>query len=124
MEQLLFLLVFIVAALINILVRWARQQAETLPRDSTPERPRPAERRERPRAVPPRAPLPRPELPVSAPRRPQPGLPAEPVRWRQPVHPRLGRDVDIRRAIVTMTILAPCRALEGGSDSTVPRARR
>jgi hypothetical protein len=125
MEQLLFLVVLVAAALVNILVRWARQRAEAPPRDSGPERPgprhsgparrRPTERRERAGTAPVRSPAPRPELPVLVPRRSPLPPPAALVRRRRPVHRRLGRHADLRHAIVVMTILAPCRALEGDS---------
>jgi hypothetical protein len=118
MEQFLVLVFFVLAALVNILLRWTRQRAAPPPRDARPERPRPAERRERPRAVPDRADARRPELPVAARRRPLPPLAMAPGRPRQSVHPRLGRHADIRRAIVAMTILARCRALEDDLDTT------
>ena|SRR5918996_6016921 len=118
MEQFLVLVLFVLAALVNVLVRWARQRAAPPPRDSRPEHPRPAERRERRRAEPDRAVARRPELPVAAPRRTLPPLAMASGRPRQPVHPRLGRHADIRRAIVAMTILARCRALEEDPDTT------
>jgi hypothetical protein len=40
------------------------------------------------------------------------------------VHRWLGRHADIRRAIVAMTILAPCRALEADTGITAAKARR
>jgi hypothetical protein len=107
MEQLLFLVFLVMAALANILVRWARRRAAAPPRDSRPERPRPTERRGRAGTTAVHVPAPRPELAVFAPQRP-PGR----VSRRRPPHRRLGRHADVRRAIVVMTILAPCRALE------------
>jgi hypothetical protein len=112
MEQFILLVFVVLAALVNVLVRWARQRAATPPRDSRPERPRPAERRARPGAEPAHGDAAGPELPVAVPRRPLSAVPMPPRRQWQPVHPNLGRHADIRRAIITMTILAPCRALE------------
>jgi hypothetical protein len=118
MEQFLVLVFFVLAALVNVVVRWARQRAAPPPRDSRPEQPRSAERRERPRAEPDRPDARRPELPVATPRRPLPSPAMAPGRPRQPVHPRLGRHADIRRAIVAMTILARCRALGEDPDTS------
>ena len=113
MEQLLFLIVLLAAALVNILVRWARQRAGAPPRDSGPERPQPTEKRERAGVVPVAAAAPRLQLPFAVPpRRPLPPLAAL-RRGRRPVHRRLGSHADLRHAIVAMTILASCRALEG-----------
>jgi hypothetical protein len=123
MEQFLVLVLLVLAAVVNVLMRWARQRAAPPARDSEPEHPRPAERRARPPAEPARADAARPELPVAASRRPPPPGPAPPARPWQPVHSRLGRPADIRRAIVVMTLLAPCRALEEDSEATVPTRR-
>ncbi|MGH7346944.1 MAG: hypothetical protein ACREK4_18695, partial [Candidatus Rokuibacteriota bacterium] len=95
MEQALFLVVIVASALIGILMRWARQHAEAPPLEAKPRRPtEPPELRRV------RTPTPPPELPVPSARRPLPPTQALVSRRRRPVHQRLGRHTDVRRAIV------------------------
>ena len=107
-EQLILLLVFILVPLFNLLVRWLQRRAREQ------RRPEPVVREEQaPTAMPPRARLIKPALAdetrhrEAAPRKAPPGP--------RPVHRRtapLGGRAAVRRAVVAMTILGPCRGLE------------
>jgi hypothetical protein len=116
MEQLLVLAMIALAAFISMLVRWARERTTAPAPAPAP----PTERRRLPRAVRVRPSEPPAEVPVSVPRRtvsPMSGLLA---RRRRPVHRRLGSHADVRRAVVAMTVLGPCRALERESGIPAP----
>jgi hypothetical protein len=140
-EQLLFLALFVLVPLINLLLRWLRARAaERLPGDRTDQQwPEPViagpeipggevpERRAPPRDHPPR--LPAEARPVATPTEPLPaarsGVPtlassAAPVPAQSARRPRVrpANRREIRRAIVLMTALGPCRALEprGGAS--------
>jgi len=114
-EQLLFFALFVVIALANLIARALkarlarRQAAET-------EQPRPV--REIPRRLPPRVVITAPEWrpPTTAPTAITTPPVARPVRRRPRL--RLGGPPDLRRAIVLMTVLGPCRALEREGSPT------
>lgn len=104
-EDLLFYLLFILAALFSLISSWLKKRhEETAPSKSAPGAPR----------LPPgsRAPLPpqrdREERPVGPP------LPAAafPVSNRRRRGAPIGSLREARRGIVLMTLLGPCRALE------------
>ena len=123
MEQLVLLAIFLLVGLVNAILRW-RKQGRRAPApapepEPEPLPPWPREAPPRPRELPPNvrvrlpappeaAPpaVPRPSVPVRRPR-PEPRA----VR-RPPVHRWLGNRTAVRRAIVAMTLLGPCRALE------------
>lgn len=125
MEQLLLIAIFLLVGLVNMLVRWLRQRAEAARRDGEAEpapEPVPGRRRE----LPPAARVIAPALPVEAAvapaRRMRPPASAPPPRPR--AHRRLGSRADIRRAIVTMTVLGPCRAREREAEVETPASAR
>jgi hypothetical protein len=107
MEQLLLLVLFLLVVFAGSLARWlkarmeASRPAETRPPDGDAVR-RPQRLLGEP-AVPARTP------PVTY-AQPSPPPPVETQR-RSP-QPRLGGPSDLRRAIVLMAVLGPCRALE------------
>jgi hypothetical protein len=110
-EQLLVLALLAVVWLASALVNWLRARARRAQPVETAETERPAEVRPPP-PLPPRA-------VVSPPRAPAPAPPASPARMPRParaVRPRgrfrVGGAEDVRRGIVLMTVLGPCRALE------------
>jgi hypothetical protein len=120
MEQLVLLALFLLAGLISAIVRWLRQRPEAPRPEPDPEPTRASRTRELPRAARVRAPVPPPEPAVPAPRRMPAAAPDPHARRRPRVHPRLGGHTDLRRAIVVMTVLGPCRALERESGTTTP----
>jgi hypothetical protein len=107
MEQVLLLALFLLVALASTIARWLKSRLEPRP----PAEPtRPTEVAGRPRPAGPREVMliPTPPTPAETrPRKPEPS-----VRPRRPPRPRLGRPADLRRAIVLMAVLGPCRALE------------
>ena len=116
--QLLILIAFILFPLINLLLRRMQRRVETqTPRDELP-------RRETPRQ---RTTSTAPEIII---------LPTERVRApdlpESPPPPRIGRSGkrslfrnrrDLRRAIILMTVLGPCRAAES-SDAEARQSRQ
>jgi hypothetical protein len=105
-DHLLVLAVFLLVALLNVLValwrRWQRASPAARPLEPiAPETPA--------QATPPRSVQ---AFPVGRPRR-ETGVPVEaaPGSRRRPPSARLGPR-DVRRAVVLMAILGPCRALE------------
>ena len=111
-EQLFILLVLAFVLLINFAVRVLRKRvADEAPRAREPEAPQISPRARRP-------------PPVVAPRRPHEGPVAAPspravppvTRRRQTGAP-VGDLRTVRRGIVLMTILRPCRALEPPDDA-------
>jgi len=130
-EQLLFFAAFLLLSLVNVVVRFLRNRARRAreaaereaaergearaPRMELPEPP--------PRAQPPRLPVevrrseaaPGRAAEVAAAPAPRPAplisRPAPPPR--RPAATPLGRPADLRRTIVLMAVLGPCRALEG-----------
>src|SRR5688572_27920697 len=111
-EQILLLLVFLLVPLLNLLVRWlqrrAREQQRRVPAEPPMAEPAPPEgwpSRRMPRVIEP--PLSQ-EAPRQETRRKTPRA-AAPVRDRAAP---LGGPAAVRRAIVAMTILGPCRELE------------
>jgi len=111
-EQILLLLLFVLVPLFNLLVRWLRRRAREQQRPIPPE-PRatdPVGREERPPArMPPRARVIEPALPREGPREMRPAPRPQPVIRRAGP---LGGRAAVRRAVVAMTILGPCRGLE------------
>ena len=112
-EQIILLLVFVLVPLLNLLVRWLRRRAREQQRPM-PVEPRAAEPVEReewsPAPIPPRVRLIEPGLPREGLRPPPPALP--PPRAVTGRAGPLGGRVAVRRAVIAMTILGPCRALE------------
>ena len=128
MEQLIFIAIFLLAALVDLLVRWMRGKTKAPESDEElvvvqeePEEaaewewlePRAEERKPEPLPVQP-APIRAPaleEIVVRRPAREPAPLPAPPRR-RARGRRRISGPVSARQGIVAMTILGPCRALE------------
>jgi hypothetical protein len=114
-EQLLLLLLFVLVPLFNLLVRWLQRRAreQRRPRLAEPPMAEPVVREGRPSAaMPPRARVIAPALPQATPRketRRRPPAAPQPVRRRAAP---LGGRAAVRRAIIAMNILGPCRGLE------------
>jgi hypothetical protein len=120
-EQIILLLLFVLVPLLNLLVRWAQRRARE------PQRPVPAEpaaagpvAREKwpPAAMPPRVRVIEPALPREASRK-EASRQTPPAPQPQPAHRRaapLGGLPAVRRAIIAMAILGPCRGLEAPPD--------
>ena len=123
MEQLLLIAIFLLVGLINMIVRRLRQRAEEPGPPAEPEEvpwPAPSRTQELPpaaRVILP-VPLPEPSVPAVRPMRSPAPTPRAPHRPRG--HRRLGSRADVRRAIVTMTVLGPCRAREHESEERTP----
>ena len=117
-EQILLLLVFVLVPLFNLLVRWlqrrAREQQRSLPEPHATA----ADAREGgpPSSMPPRARVIEPVLPREGPRRAAAAPPPPVIRRAGP----LGGRAAVRRAVVAMTILGPCRGLEETPPPTLP----
>jgi hypothetical protein len=113
-EQFVLFAIFLLVGALNLLIRWLRSRAEPPPKPPDA-RPRPgpeAPARDVP-GLPPRIRLPAPPPAPPAPVRTQPAPVATlPARPRQIPH-RLGGRRELRRAIVLMEILGPCRAAAG-----------
>ena len=111
-EQILLLVLFVGVPLVNMLVRWLKRRARAQPRPFPPEvRATAADAREdrRPASVRPQARVIDSILPRADPRRSPTASPPLPVLRRgRPLGGRAG----VRRAVVAMTILGPCRGLE------------
>lgn len=111
-EQILLLLVFVLVPLINLLARWLQRRARERQRPA-PAEPRAAEpvaREERPPApIPPWVQVIEPALPREGSRKASQAPPPRPVIRRAGP---LGGRLAVRRAVVAMTILGPCRGLE------------
>jgi hypothetical protein len=116
MEQVLLLALFLLVALASSIARWLKSRLE--PRPAEPARP--TEVAGRPRQGGTREVMLIPTPPTPADTRPRAPAPSVPPR-RTP-RPRLGRPSDLRRAIVLMAVLGPCRALEDEEPSS--RRRR
>lgn len=119
MEQWLFFAIFVAIGLFNLLGRWLKRRMQEQARQNAPPEP-PAPRfpeveiREIP--APRRMPAAPPPEPVVPPVR----VPARrsAVREIARVPTRLGGQTDLRRAIVLMSVLGPCRGLESeGPDA-------
>jgi hypothetical protein len=112
LQQLLLLAVIVLVPLLNLLLRWLQRRMEA----AAPASPGPEAAGPLP-GLPPRAerrePLPAVELPrvaARARRRPRPTAP-------------IGTLPEIRRAVVMMTVLGPCRALEEPPPAGTARRR-
>jgi hypothetical protein len=121
-EQILLLLLFVLVPLVNLLVRWTRRRAL--------EQQRPASTGSRAAAPVAREALPSAPMPPRA-RVIETALPREGLRMAPPAHPpqpvirrarALGGRAAVRKAVVAMTILGPCRGLED-PPSTTPAHR-
>ncbi len=124
-EQLIFIAVFVLIALFN-LIRQARSQRR--PESQTADGPPPVEEEPVPR--PPRRVVMAPPVPAPAgePRARHPGRDYRPAQVERaaPARPvRRGHDrrlfasrEDVRRGIVLITVLGPCRGLESPSEPT------
>ena len=122
--EILLLLLFVGVPLLNLLVRWLKR-ARAQPRPFPPEpRATAADAREerRPASVRLQARVLNPILPRADPRgAPTASAPLPVVRRGRPLGGRAG----VRRAVVAMTILGPCRGLEEPPPTTrVPTALR
>jgi hypothetical protein len=109
-EQILLLLVLVAVPLLNLLVRWLRHLARA--QHQAPAERRPAET-DASHARPSAALPPGPRVadrgqPQEAPRRAAPAPPPPVIRRAGLLHGRAA----VRRAVVAMTILGPCRAME------------
>jgi hypothetical protein len=112
LEQVLLLLVFVLVPLLNLLVRWLQRRAreQRRPVSAEPRAAEPVAREERlPAPMPPRVRVIEPARPRQGPRETPPAPRPQPVIRRAGP---LGGPAGVRRAIVAMTILGPCRALE------------
>jgi len=111
-EQILLLLLFVLVPLFSLLVRWLQRRAREQQRPMPPEPSAmdPVGREERPPArMPPRARVIEPARSREGPReRPPAPRPQLVIRRAGP----LGGRAAVRRAVVAMTILGPCRGLE------------
>jgi len=111
-EQLLLLLLFVLVPLFNLLLRWLQRRAREQQRP-VPAEPRAAEpvaREERiPAPMPPRVRVIEPARTREGPRETPPAPRPRPVIGRAGP---LGGRAAVRRAVVAMTILGPCRGLE------------
>jgi len=120
-EQILLLLVFVLVPLFNLLVRWLQRRAREQQRP-VPVEPRAAQPKAReewlPVPMPPRVRMIEPAAPREGPRQVRPASPAQPVIRRAGP---LGGRAAVRRAVVAMTILGPCRGLEERPPSTPVR---
>ena len=117
LEQIILLLLFVGVPLLNLLVGWLKRRARAQQRPFPPELSA-TDPHEEPRviAVPVRA-L-EPILSRADPRREPPAFsPPRGVRRARP----LGGRAEVRRAIVAMTILGPCRGLEASPPTTPVR---
>lgn len=120
-EQLLFVALFAVVALANLIARWLKARRERRPPAET-------EEIDQVRAMPRRLP---PRVVITAPEARRPPTPAPTDTTTPPVarparrlpRLRLGGPSDLRRAIVLMTVLGPCRGREGerGGPAIGPR---
>lgn len=121
MEQLLFLALFVAIGLFNVIGRWLKRKMEEQARQNAPPEPPvgrvpPIEVPERPaRRL--RMPAPPPEEGVM----PAVRVPARraAVRGAARIPSRLGGQADLRRAIVLMSVLGPCRALDRDGPDAV-----
>jgi hypothetical protein len=109
-EQLVLVLLVLLVGLVNALIRWSRQRAAPPP--EVPPAPPPV------LDLPPAARVvvrsPEARVPTRPPAATLPG----PRRW--PARRGLGTRADVRRAIVALTILGPCRAREGEAEVRTP----
>lgn len=109
LEQLVLIAVFVLIPLLSVLGRWLRERAgKTRPRGPGPPAPV-TEVTPPPLGLPPRARRVEPVLPAA--RLPRTAPPAA-VDRRPRASALLGGPAGMRRAVVAMTILGPCRALE------------
>ncbi len=105
-------MVIVLVPLLNLLVRWLQRQARERQRPVPTESPaaEPVGREEWPSApMPPRVRVIEPALPREDPRKAPPAPPPQPVSRRAGP---LGGRAAVRKAVVAMTILGPCRGLE------------
>jgi hypothetical protein len=114
-EQLLVLALLALVWLASALVNWLKARARRGQPDEAAETAGPAEVRPPP-SPPPRAVVTPPRAVAAPPRAPAPAPPARVPRPARAVRPRgrfrVGGAEDVRRGIVLMTVLGPCRALE------------
>jgi hypothetical protein len=115
-EQLLLLALFLLVALASSLARWLKtRMADHLPAETRPPHGVIVRRPPHPPGEPATSVSTPPPVPSV---RPAPPLPAETRRGAAPS--RLGDRSDLRRAIVLMAVLGPCRALEREESSRAP----
>jgi len=121
-EQIVLLVVFVVVPLLNLLVRWlkrrVREQSRPLPAElratagGAREERSPARMRQQAGVI-------EPVQLRAGPRKAPPAFPPQTVIRRAGP---LGGRAAVRRAVVTMTILGPCRGLEAPPPITPARA--
>ena len=112
LEQVLLLLLVVLVPLFNMLVRWLQRRARERQRPVPvePQAAEPVGRAGRPPApMPPRVRVIEPAHPEAGPRESPPAPRPRPVVRRAGP---LGGRAAVRRAVVAMTILGPCRGLE------------
>jgi hypothetical protein len=109
-EQILLLVVFLLLPPLNVFLRWLKRQHAAAERNERLQRERLREREQIPH---PRSVRPPPKTKTDSIARPQRSQePMAPVRPRRPLFRRVRALQDVRRGIVLLTILGPCRALE------------
>jgi hypothetical protein len=111
-EQILLLLLFVLVPLFSLLVRWLQRRAreQQRPMPAEPSATEPVGREERlPARLPPRVRVIEPARPREGPRETPPAPRPQPVIRRAGP---LGGRAAVRKAVVAMTILGPCRGLE------------
>jgi hypothetical protein len=117
-EQILFLLLFVLVPLLTLLVRGlqrrVREQQRPVPAESRAAEPVAREKRP-PAPMPPRVRVIEPALPRAGLRTAPPAHPPQPVIRRAGP---LGGRAAVRKAVVAMTILGPCRGLEDPPSMT------
>ena len=120
-QQIILLLAFILAIVINLVTRWIQRRARERhrPRSSEPAAAAsPAREEWPPTTLPPRARAIEPAHRIETPARPEPPE-TPPARATPPVLRRvspLGGRAAVRRAIVAMAILGPCPGLQPPPD--------
>jgi hypothetical protein len=130
-EQILLLLLFLLAALFNLFVQWRRQRAQQRQRSGSrleaPAGPVDERRPVEPVRRPPIAAPPRTRRdaarPVEGAQRPPVAAPAppRPAASRRTRPRRIGTPRELRRAVVLMAVLGPCRAEETAPPPGGPR---
>jgi hypothetical protein len=107
-EQILLLVLFLLLLPLNVFLRWLKRQHAAAERNERLQRERLREREQIPhrRSV---RPPPKTDS-IARPQRSQ--EPMASVRPRRPLFRRVRALQDVRRGIVLLTILGPCRALE------------
>jgi hypothetical protein len=130
MEQLILIAIFLLVGLINLLARRFRGRLQGPPPDTEAPTPTPEPESWQPRetvALPPSArvilppaPQPAPRVPAPAPAATVAAAPPPRVRRGTAMRKLVGSPAEVRRAIIAMTILGPCRARESEPEVRTP----